>query len=175
MMKRFWRFNLHFVVLAAVLATACSTPEEKARKKQLAGLRIHVEGRRNVMEESPKATFRSGDSININQDIVLTDSSLASAEIVDTPGGYSLRLHFDRHGQLKLETVMLANKGRRLPIFMTWSTGKKDVPGDSRWLAAPLIQQNNASGILTFTPDASREELELIVRGLNNMVKKNNQ
>jgi hypothetical protein len=175
MMKRFWRFNLHFVVLALLLTTGCSTTEEKERKKQLASLRIHVEGRRNIMEQAPRATFRSGDAIDINQDVVLTDMSLVSAEVVDTPGGFSLKLNFDRHGQLKLEAISIANRDRRLAILVAWSTGKKDHPGESRWLAGPVMRQRNASGTLVFTPDASREETEMIVRGLNNAVKQNNK
>lgn len=175
MMKRFWRFNLHFAVLALLLAAGCSTTEEKERKKQIASLRIHIEGRRNIMEQSPKATFRSGEAININQDIALTDMSLVSAEMVETPGGFSLKLNFDRHGQMKLEAISIANRDKRLAILAAWSTGKKDHPGESRWLAAPVLRQRNSSGSLVFTPDASREEAEMIVRGLNNAVKQNNK
>jgi hypothetical protein len=175
MMKRFWRFNLHFVVLLALLAPACSSPEARARKKEIANLRVHLEGRRNIMEPGPKATFRSGEAIDIQPDLVLTDGSLVSAEIVDNPAGFFLKLNFDRHGQMKLEAVTIANRNRRLAVLVNWSTGRKDAPGESRWLAAPMIFQKNPTGTLVFTPDASREEVELIVRGLNNAVKKNNQ
>ena len=40
------------------------------------------------------------------------------------------------------------------------------------WLAAPLIRRPIADGVLTFTPDASREEAEKIVKGLNNVTEK---
>jgi hypothetical protein len=175
MMKRIWRFNLHFVVLALALATACSSPDERARKKQFASLRIHVEGRRNIMEQGPKAVFRSGEPININQNVVITDGSLASAEIVDNPGGFALKLNFDHHGQLSLEAASIDSRGKRLAIFVAWTSGRKGIAGESRWLAAPMIFQKNSSGVLVFTPDASREEAELIVRGLNNAVKKNKE
>jgi hypothetical protein len=175
MMKRIWRFNLHFVVLALALATACSSPDERARKKQIASLRIHVEGRRNIMEAGPKAVFRSGEPININQNVVVTDGSLVSAELVDNPGGFAMRLSFDRHGQLALETASIDSRGKRLAIFVAWTSGQKGIAGESRWLAAPMIFQRNPSGVLVFTPDVSREEAELIVRGLNNAVKRNKE
>jgi len=43
-----------------------------------------------------------------------------------------------------------------------------------RWLAAPLINRRMADGMITFTPDASREETEKFVEGLNNSAKKLN-
>ena len=38
---------------------------------------------------------------------------------------------------------------------------------NGRWLAAPSINRLVANGTLTFTPDASREEAEQLVKGLN--------
>jgi hypothetical protein len=43
---------------------------------------------------------------------------------------------------------------------------------ESRWLAAPVIPRRISNGVLTFTPDASREEADLIAIGLNNVAKK---
>ena len=61
---------------------------------------------------------------------------------------------------------------RRLAIAAQF--GEKEV--QMRWLAAPVIRKRVTDGILAFTPDASREETELIVRGLNNVaVKLGNQ
>ena len=55
-------------------------------------------------------------------------------------------------------------RGKHLVIFSYFDQG--------RWLAAPLITGKNSTGLLTFTPDATREEAERIVRGLNNVAKK---
>jgi hypothetical protein len=60
-----------------------------------------------------------------------------------------------------LDTVTTANKSKRIAILAIFP--------EKRWIAAPLINQRNASGVLTFTPDATREEAERIVRGLNNV------
>ena len=43
---------------------------------------------------------------------------------------------------------------------------------ENRWLAAPVIPSRIGNGVLTFTPDASREEADQIVLGLNNVAKK---
>ena len=47
--------------------------------------------------------------------------------------------------------------------------------GEMRWLAAPMITRQIQDGIFVFTPDASREEAERIVRGVNNVVAKLNK
>lgn len=178
MMKRFWRFNLHFVVLATLLAVGCSSPDDKIRKRQIASLRIHVEGRRNIMVEGPKAVFRNGTVVNILNDAALSDMSLVSAELVDDPvGGFRIKLAFDAHGKSKLEALSIDHREKRLAVFASWSTGSKDkeMAGEARWLAAPAMYSRNGTGILVFTPDATRAEAEIIVRGLNRMIKKNNE
>jgi len=48
-----------------------------------------------------------------------------------------------------------------------------ESPGEARasaWLAAYLIRGRNESGIFRFSPDASREETQRIVRGLKNVI-----
>ena len=43
--------------------------------------------------------------------------------------------------------------------------------GQARWLAAPMINKRISDGNYVFTPDATREEAERIVRGVNNVIK----
>ena len=50
-------------------------------------------------------------------------------------------------------------------------TGAPPRFGELRWLAAPILQQRIRDGLLVFTPDATREEAERIVRGLKNVAK----
>jgi hypothetical protein len=48
-----------------------------------------------------------------------------------------------------------------------------DTPGQARasaWLAAYLIRERDTSGIFRFSPDATREETQRIVRGLKNVI-----
>lgn len=171
MMKRFWRFNLHFVVLLLVGGLlGCATSAERTEKNQLTSLRVHLEGRRNIMQDGGKAVFRSGMELDILPDIITSDLDLESAEIVEAVGGFSLRLTFNAHGRFKLETLSTANRDKRLAIFMQWDIDKDQT--ENRWVAAPLLRGRITGGTLVFTPDATREEAERLVRGLNNAVKK---
>jgi hypothetical protein len=43
-------------------------------------------------------------------------------------------------------------------------------PRESAWLTAYLIRDRNASGLFSFTPDATHEECVRIVRGLQNVI-----
>ena len=42
---------------------------------------------------------------------------------------------------------------------------------NGRWLMAPLITSRINNGLLSFTPDMSRDEATLFVQGLNNVAK----
>jgi preprotein translocase subunit SecD len=104
--------------------------------------------------------------LNIEREAVLDERDVASAMVIDQPGGlFSVEINFNAHGGRILERVTVVNKGKHLAIFSHF--------GDqARWLAAPIIAARNSGGRLVFTPDATHEEAERIVRGLNNLVRK---
>ena len=79
-----------------------------------------------------------------------------------------MRVQFDRHGTLVLDSVTASNRGRRIGIFTQYGIAKLE---HSRWLAAPYGSPIT-DGMLLFTPAATREESEEIVAGLNNVAKK---
>ena len=171
MMIRPGRFNTYLLLAAAVLCiVGCETPESK-QKKEISNLRIHLQ----VNADGTKSyelvsVFRASPvMINIGKSPLLTELHLSSAKLLDVMGGYSIQLQFNRAGIWLLEQYTTANKGRHLAIFSQFG----ETAAESRWLAAPLIQQRIADGVLTFTPDASREEADRIVRGLNNLVEQN--
>jgi len=116
-------------------------------------------------------------------------------------GGYSIQLTFNDHGTLLLDMYTADNKGKHIIVFSHFpkpgykapKTTKK--PGDSDdsdlvepgptqppadtntfrqsgWLAAVLVRDRISNGIFRFTPDASREEGNRIVRGLRNVMGK---
>ena len=76
----------------------------------------------------------------------------------------SIFVQFDRRGTWLLEQYTTANRGRRIAIMSQF--------GQVRWLAAPKISKPITDGTLVFTPDATREEADRIVRGLTNVAKK---
>jgi preprotein translocase subunit SecD len=83
-------------------------------------------------------------------------------------GGFEISLQFNREGTWLLEQYSSANRGRKIAVFCEFGVELKE----HRWLAAPVVSKRISDGLLVFTPDASREEAEEIVRGLNNVAKK---
>jgi len=158
-------FNGFLALVALALLAGCATSEERQRKKELSNLRIHVESDQQSDHSSAVSVIRSAPMlINIDREPILVENQVRAAMVVDQPGGFAIQIQFNRQGGWILERTTVVNKGRRLVIF-----GQFD---QARWLAAPLITSKNSSGTLTFTPDATREEEERFVRGLNNMAHK---
>jgi preprotein translocase subunit SecD len=159
-------FNLYLLVSLLCL-TACETTEEKKHNKEASTLRLHLEsnfdgteriGRISILRENPIY-------VAVDRNPFLDEGSIQEASIVDDDmGGFSILLKFDHHGSFVLDSTTTANKGKRIAIFSRFGT--------VRWLAAPKILGRVATGQFSFTPDATREEAERIVRGLNNVAKK---
>lgn len=102
--------------------------------------------------------------VNVEKEPFLNEGSIAKASVVDVMGGFSIFIQFDRRGTWLLEQYTTANRGRRIALMSQF--------GQVRWLAAPKIPKPITDGTLVFTPDATREEADRIVRGLNNVAKK---
>jgi hypothetical protein len=166
-MKSGWRVFNSFLVLAAILLFAsCSTSEERKRKKEISNLRVHVEADNSGDRSSAITVLRSNPiQINVEGEPLLDERNVNNAVLIDRPDGtYEIQLQLNRRGNWILERTTVSHRGKRLAIFSYF--------GQARWLAAPLITGKNSTGLLTFTPDASREEAERIVRGLNNIIRK---
>ncbi len=99
--------------------------------------------------------------ITVNRSAALNEGFVERADVVEFMGTYAIRIKFDSTGTLLLDEITTSNKGRHIAIFCQF--------GDARWIAAPLITQRISNGVFVFTPDATREEAERIVRGLNNI------
>ncbi len=163
------RFNLYLLILAAsaLLAVGCATSRKE--NKQTAALRIHLQSTESVSTGQTVSILRSSPLlIAINADPIITETMVADAKILETPGGFAVALHFNSTGTLIFEEYTGANPGKHFAIFGQWS----DKAIDGRWLAAPIISHRNAGGVFSFTPDMSREEAEQLVLGLNNVAKK---
>lgn len=166
-MKCRWRlFNFFLVLLAVVSLTACASSEERKRKKEYSNIRVHVEADPLGDRSSAVSIFRSNPiRMNIEAEPIVDEHDVVSALLVDNPDGtFSIQVKFNRRGSWTLERISVTHRGRHLVVFSYF--------GQGRWLAAPEIRSKNSSGMLTFTPDASHEEAERIVRGLNNVARK---
>ena len=104
--------------------------------------------------------------LNIDREAVLDESNVAAATVITQPGDlFAIEIKFDRRGSWILERTTVMNRGKHLAVFSHFG----EV---ARWMAAPEIIAKNSSGRLVFTPDATREEADRMVRGLNNVAKK---
>ena len=157
------RFNIYLLLAAVVLGWGCKTPEERKRSKEASTLRVYLEVSRGGDHSSGVPIYRQNPiRIEVEREPLLTEADLAHASVVDLPGGFAIEAQFNGHGALILEGATVAHRGQHLAIQSDF--------GEHRWLAAPLITHRITNGGLVFTPDASREEAERIVRGLTNVV-----
>jgi len=156
-------------MVTLALVAGCATEQEK-KDKQPAGLRVHIENKALTTGSAlPITLLRSAPvELSITPEPILTEAHILSATLMDSPGGFVVHVKFDETGAWTLEQYSASNPGRHFALFGQWGDKLKET----RWLAAPLIDHRIANGVLIFTPDASREETEQLVKGLNNSAKK---
>ncbi len=163
------RFNTYlFSLFACVFLAGCETTKEgRDKNKELTLMRFHLEVNPEGFDKTQTVpVFRENPTmVHINKAPFLDEGSIAQAALVDSPGGgYVISVQFNRHGTLLLDNVTTTFRGQRAVVLALF--------GETRWLGAPQITKRLTDGILTFTPDCTREEGERIVRGLNNVAKK---
>ena len=164
------RFNIYLMAaLATLMACGCQSPEKK-KKKELATLHLYIETNPRGLEQTQVASIlrESPFDVTVKKTPFLTEANVAQAEVVNTVGGFAISVQFNNEGKMLLEQYTAANLGRKIAVFCQFG---KDL-AHHRWLAAPAISRRNSNGLFVFTPDASREEAEEIVLGLNNVSKK---
>ena len=175
------RFNIYLLAaLVLGLVVGCKTKsspkDEKAKheKEIIATLRVHLEVFPQSMDFSTTVPILRDHPVMITVDKspFLTELNVANARVVDVLGGFNLEIEFDRQGSWLLESYTVSNPGKHFAVFSAWGDKKKK---EARWLGAPVIAHKISNGVLSFTPDASREEAVDIAFGLNNAVKKNKE
>jgi preprotein translocase subunit SecD len=160
------RFNLFLALMALAVFCGCQT---SSRNKPVSVLRVHMQAPGMTATSKAVSVLRADPVlVNIAQEPVLTEANIVAARVIDAPGGFAIQIQFDENGTWILEQYSAANPGKHFAIFGQWGEQLADV----RWLAAPLITRRIADGILSFTPDATREEADRLVLGLNNVAKK---
>lgn len=167
MVSRSSRFNLYLLLFVVLMSfTACQSPEAK-RKRQLATARVYLEVAAARPNQSiPVSVLRAAPmNLNVEKNPFLNEIHVAAAQIVDTPGGFVLTIQLNQKGAWLLEQYTASHHNRRMVIQCKWGVAPNV---QYRYIAAPLITKRISDGTLTFTPDATREETEEIVIGLNN-------
>jgi hypothetical protein len=174
MMIRWSRFNIYLVsALALGFVCGCHT-EARKRNKVVSTFRVYLEAHPGVTNNTQKVSvFRDHPiQLTLEQNPVLTEAFVKETKIIEVVGGFALQIQLDRTGGLLLEQCTTANRGLHLAIQSQFENPSEEKLNSTRWLAAPRIQSRIADGLLTFTPDATREEAERIALGLNNVAKK---
>jgi preprotein translocase subunit SecD len=164
MVIRAMRFNSYLLLLVCGLC-GCETTSPKS-DKATARITVTVESNREAPGRSESITVSRAQPITltIQSSALLNETHVAEARLMDSFAGFTLLIQFTEMGTHLLEQFTAQYQGRRFAIAVQF--GEKEM--QTRWLAAPVIKRRITDGILAFTPDASREEAELIVRGLNN-------
>lgn len=159
--------NGFFCALAlALLFSGCKMTEKMKADKERTLISLHIETNPDNSDRTAAAAiYRSRPmSVIVTVQPFLDTQFVEEAAVVDLQGGFGIQLKFDAQGRGILENYTGSYKGNRIAVNCAFP--------DLRWLAAPRITKRIDDGIFIFTPDATREEAERIVRGLNNAAKK---
>ena len=164
-------FNTYLLLaLALVSGTGCQSDKAKdpakRGKNEEASLRLHLEVNPDGSDRNaPVSIGREHPfQLNVEKTAFVTEFQIEKASVLDGLGGFSIAIQFNKQGTFLLEMQTTANKGKHLAISAEF--------GEMRWLAAPLITRRLADGLLVFAPDATREEAERIVNGLNRLAQR---
>jgi|SRR5581483_3544244 preprotein translocase subunit SecD len=162
----FTRFNLYLMIAASLaFASGCASDAKKKEKKDATSIALHLEAHEDGTDRNgPVPIFREKPVyVNVDKEPFLDEGSIDSARIADDPdGSFHIELKFNWRGAMILDGVTSDNHNRRIAVVAVFGKGP-------RWLGAPLIKRRMSDGIFRFTPDATREEAERIVKGLNNV------
>ena len=163
------RFNIYLCCLLALLCGCRSTKDDK--DKRFSTLRVHLE----AMADSTDFTMtvpiyrEKPIQIHVDKSPFATEANVTEARVIDDMGGFALQVQLNHRGTALLELNSTTNPGKHLAIFSEF--GPK-TNRQTRWLAAPIMARRVSNGLLTFTPDATRDEAEEVALGLNNLAKK---
>ena len=163
------RFNLYLVLLLALPWVGCALFDKKKTPEKAGAIRLHIESPVTLPEKTITVTLLRSSPVvvTVESEPLLTEASLLAAALVETPGGFAVRVKFDETAGWMLEQATARNPGKHLVIFGQWGETK----AQGRFLAAPVINRRIGDATVTFTPDASREEAQQMVDGLNNLAK----
>lgn len=147
-----WNTVYRSLAALAVCWLAAGCKEEKAT------LRIFLQASDRLPEAHRKVVVLRNPPMNIiiNPVSEVSEHDLLSAKAVKTPTQKLLVLQFDPHGQRAIETFTAEHRGEL--YVMTINA----IP-----IAAPLIREVVHDGILTVVVDATDEELDKMVKGLD--------
>jgi hypothetical protein len=153
-------------LLNATNQAGLATKDDRSRRKESSTFRAFVETADDGTQRCIKVPVDRvlPIKVTIDRNAALFEEHVARASVVDVLGGCAIKVVFNERGTIVLDSLTTTYRGQRLVIFSNFGT--------DRWLAAPMMTRRIADGVLVFTPDATRDEAERMVNGLNNVVAK---
>lgn len=157
------RFNYYLFAVMLLTAAGCASGPERESRREESFVQLFMEAEADIGDQTAiiQVVRSAPVPVRIYKRPFLDGSELVDAAVADVVGGFVIQLQFNAHGALVLEQVTTAHRGSRIAIYGMFPGG--------RWLAAPVVANRITNGVFVFTPDATREEAERLVRGLNNM------
>lgn len=158
-------FNLYLAIACLLAVTGCASGGKKKKEKEATTISLHLEARPDGTDKTAAVPIYREKPVYVTiiKEPFLDEGAIDSARVVDEPGGlFHLELKFDWRGTMILDGITTDNHNRRVAVLAAFGNGP-------RWIAAPIIRQRMGNGTFSFTPDATREEAERIVRGLKNI------
>jgi hypothetical protein len=177
MLIRINRFNPYLagalisgLVVAAIAGCKTAGGQDK---KAISTLRLHLETKPNPMSKTETVEVYRNSPIKFSADPnpFLTEGLVKEAKIVEVTGGFALQIQFDEKGTWLLDEYTGANRGKHILVSSQFYEPGQETLAKGRWLAAPQINRHLTNGVFTFTPDATRDESDRIVLGLNHVAK----
>ena len=169
--------NIILLFLGIGLLAGCETTKigKKKEKEEYTTFRMHLEVVKNesnwvlpidVYPDNPQRLYIHSvpfiDERNVTEAKVIDDIREIDGEQISA--GKAIGVKFDRTGKWLLESTTTSNRGRRIAIHSFFPEG--------RWITAKVITRPLTEGVIAFTPDATPEEMQRIVDGLNAVSKK---
>jgi hypothetical protein len=144
-------------------------PKDASPDKQASSLRLHVEAGSGGVGTGKIQVLRTNSVfLTVERSPFVDEGFIEEARVVEGIGGHMISVRYNSQGALRLQMWTASNPGRHVAVWAKWT--------EARWIAAPIPPKPLEDGVIIFTPDASREESERIVRGLNNVaIKLGNQ
>lgn len=156
-------FNSILFVFAVVLVVGCKTgAKSRLKKKDSTLLLCFLESAPGLGDKTMPVEVGRTKKVNlvVASKPVITQNEVLNAEAWDTAdGGVAIRLELDRIGRRQLEIFSVLHRGKRMAV-------QAHFP-DARWIDVVPFDQRLSDGILILYPDASPEETDRIVKGLN--------
>jgi hypothetical protein len=168
------RFNIYLLLLIiVVLIPACTT---SGSNKEVSIFRLHLEVNHDGTDKNkPVPVYRANPvMVNVETSPFITEAHVSEASLIDTMGGFAIKVQLERRGTWLLEQYSTANRGKRVAVYSEFTFPADSKTNVVRWLAAPMLSKRIADGVFVFTPDASKEESEALVHGLSKLAKKLN-